>query len=306
MLRFANGRTGDCRARWYSRSAHRLAAMFLLASGVLATSAALADAPRLPVTDQDCPDIHEGKVAFLGVDAHVVVAGTGTKPGPAILYWHGTGTDPLEELERSFDDAARRELREAGGLLVAFTDSTGSGATTSGNGIWHEGDLLLADQVIACAAKQQRIDPTRIHAMGMSAGGLHVALMSYRRAHYLASVATLSGGHLVFRGHDSTVATSSAPDNRLAALIVHGGDSDQHILDFGKTSAAYAATLRSRGHEAIVCQHDQGHAIPATASAAAWRFFQDHAFGSGKIYASGRVPAEIRTLCVASVSTTDP
>lgn len=265
----------------------------------VAVAAGDAGEPRLPAAAGACPDLREGKVAFGGVDVQIVTAGTRDEPGPLILYWHGTGADPLDELERAFDVRARQALRDAGGILVAFLNSTGTGPTTSGNGVWHEGDLALADAVVACAAQRGRIDPWRIHAMGMSAGGLHVATMSYRRAQYIASVVTLSGGHLVYRGQDGTKATSVAPANRYAALVVHGGDSDDYTLEFDVTSRAYADALRSRGHEALLCSHGQGHQIPATVSAAAWRFFQDHRFGSGRSYEAGGLPPEISALCVA-------
>lgn len=258
--------------------------------------------PGLPAATGACPELREGKIAFGGVDVQVVTAGTRAEPGPLILYWHGTGADPLDELDRAFDTRARQALRDAGGILVAFLSSTGLGPTTSGNGVWHEGDFVLADEVVACAAQRRRVDPWRIHAMGMSAGGLHVAAMSYRRAQYLASVVTLSGGHLVYRGQDGTKAISVAPANRYAALVVHGGDSDDYTLAFDVTSRAYADALRSRGHEALLCSHGQGHRIPATVSAAAWRFFQDHRFGSGRSYDAGRLPREIAALCVASVT----
>lgn len=286
-----------------SNAAFRVAVVAALLLVVALPSMAAANGstlPHLPAAAATCPEIREGRVAFGGVAVQVVVAGARGAPGPLILYWHGTGTDPLDELERAFDVHARRELRNAGGTLVAFLGSTSTGPTTSGNGVWHEGDLVLADEVVACAVQHGRVDPRRIHAMGMSAGGLHVATMSYRRAQYLASVVTVSGGHLVYRGRDGTNATSAAPDNRYAALIIHGGDSDDYTLDFDVTSRAYAEALRSRGHEALLCSHGQGHRIPAAVSAAAWRFFQDHAFGSGRSYEAGRLPPEIAALCASS------
>ncbi len=249
---------------------------------LLSLTAALCPAqqPELPEPAQQCPAITEGVVSFLGVDVMIVVAGSADLQGPLILYWHGTGTDPLDELKTAFDAQAQQQLRAMGGLLVAFLDSTGNGQTTSGNGIWSSGDMLLADEVIGCANAAGGIDPDRVHLMGMSAGGLHATAMSYQRAHYVASIAVLSGGHLLFQGQDSTETTASNPDNPFAALIIHGGERDRYILDFQLTSREFAATLQSRGHPVVLCNHRQGHSIPMAVSAAAWGFFRAHPFAS--------------------------
>lgn len=48
----------------------------------------------------------------------------------------------------------------------------------------------LADEIVACLAEANRIDPTHIHSMGMSAGGLQTTAISFVRSAYIASVAT--------------------------------------------------------------------------------------------------------------------
>lgn len=244
--------------------------------------------PAIPQPAELCPEITTGLVSLLDNQVNIVVAGDKTRKGPLILYWHGTGTDPLDELKTAFDQQAREQLHQAGGIFAAFLDSTGEGKSTSGNGIWHEGDLRLADELVGCAHTQGLIDPNRIHVMGMSAGGLHTTAMGYQRAEYIASVVTLSGGHLVYQGQDGTNAHSSAPDNKFAALIMHGGQEDQYILKFQQTSEKYADTLHKRGHKAMLCNHGQAHTIPAGVSDIAWRFFQGSFFNSSEpLFAEG-------------------
>lgn len=252
--------------------------------------------PLLPDATQTCPKITEGTISFLGINVDIIVAGSHQKSGPLILYWHGTGTQASHELETAFNMSAQQKLRQAGGLFAAFVSTSGKGRNTSGNGIWTEYDMTIADEVIACAVKQMNIDPQRIHVLGMSAGGLHSAAMSYQRSHYLASMVSLSGGHLILHGQNATNIQASEPANKLSALIIHGGSSDEYILNFKTTSTAFAETLRARGHDAYLCDHGQGHSIPDSVSQAVWRFFNDHPFGKKSQYTTS-LPKELKDLC---------
>jgi hypothetical protein len=108
----------------------------------------------------------------------------------------------------------------------------------------------------------------------MSAGGLQTTQMSYRRSGYLASVSTYSGGLI------SAVPEMPDPDNLFAAMIFHGGPTDEVIVNFQTLSEAYRDDLRARGHFAFICDHGLGHTIPTDGRASSWQFLQDHPFGT--------------------------
>ncbi len=273
-------------------------------AGALIALSGIADAqsqpvgqPSLPSATDICPEINAGIIDFLGVSVDIVVAGPKQRQGPLIIYWHGTGTKARDELEYAFNSTARQQLHDAGGMLAALEKSSGIGSSTSGNAVWTAHDMLVADEIVACAVAQINIDPQRIHLLGMSAGGLHSTAMSYKRSHYLASIATLSGGHMLLHGQNGTDTQSSQPDNKFAALIMHGGNKDRYILSFDETSNAFADTLRARGHTAYLCNHGKGHTIPAAVSAAVWRFFKDHPFALKDKY-KGVLPSELTNLCI--------
>src|SRR5690606_16148350 len=116
----------------------------------------------------------------------------------------------------------------AGGIVAAPYSDPAAGAfpwfLTTGR--TRMDDLLVADEVLGCALQGVGVDVRRIHSIGMSAGGLQTAQMSYRRSGYLASVVTYSGGLI------SSAPARQDPSNRFAALIFHGGANDVIIMGF--------------------------------------------------------------------------
>jgi hypothetical protein len=250
-------------------------------------------AEMLPQAVGICPQFAEGTFRFLDLDVQIEVAGRTDRAGPLVIYWHGTDTTIGSELPRAFGAPAEDELRDMGGLLVAPLMTTGSGRNTTGNGTWYEGDFRAADEVVACALQQHRIDPARIFSLGMSAGGLEVAAFSYSRSSYIASVVTYSGGHLVFAGLDGTESVPRDPTNKFAALIFYGGPQDSYGLSFAEASQAYRDALVRRGHFAPLCNHRAGHSIPPGIGAVAWRFLLDHPYGG----ISPTLPTGIEQFC---------
>ncbi len=277
-------------------------ATLLVGMPVPASSAGKQLLPKIGTPIVHCPPFVEGPMTIGNHTIRVVTLGREGKAGPMLLYWHGTGTDPMDELATALDGEARRSLRREGGVVVAFLESTREGRSTSGNQVWFERDMDLADRAVECAVAAGRADPARIHAMGMSAGGLHVAALSYRRAHYLAGVISLSGGHLIVNGHDMTPTASSMTENPVAALIIHGGGRDEYILRFAETSAAFADNLRQRGHPVLICDHGAGHTIPAAVSDVAWQFVRTRRFGDPTSLDSIRGSRAARVLCRSSIS----
>lgn len=251
----------------------------------------------LPAPTGTCPELAAGDVTFApaGVEPRAVRLymsdAAATMDGPLVFYWHGTGSQPEEAtygLGKDYID----EVVAQGGIIVApYHDPA------AGDFPWwlvlgeREDDLLLADEVLACAIDQVGVDVRRIHAAGMSAGGLQTAQMSFRRSGYIASAATYSGGFIV-------APPDQDPANPLSAMIFHGGVDDIVVLSFKQTSERYQAGIEDRGGFAFLCDHGMGHTIPqGAAQASVWSFFHDHPFGTKPSpYADG-LPAGFPDYC---------
>ncbi len=202
--------------------------------------------------------------------------------GPLVFYWHGTGASPDTAVAAIGQENLDAILAMGGIVAAPFHDPE------AGDFPWfltlgsRSDDLLVADEVLACAASMVGVDPAHIHSLGHSAGALHTAQMSFRRASYLASVVTYSGGLL-----SAQPPRSDDPNNLFPALIFHGGTNDVVEISFEDASERYWNALHERGHYAAICNTGLGHAIDPDAPASAWRFLSDHPFGAVSPYESG-------------------
>jgi dienelactone hydrolase len=148
-------------------------------------------------------------------------------------------------------------------------------------------DLLLMDEVVACAHETLGVDFRRIHSSGMSAGGLQVGQAAESRSGYLASVAVFSGGQI-------GAPEVQDPENHFAAILFHGGESDKVIINFDEAQESLKDLWDGKGHFTVICNHESGHFIPTPpayevdAPALAWQFLQDHPYGvDPRPYADG-------------------
>jgi hypothetical protein len=263
------------------------------------TDAGAADLPtggpkNLPSPTQPCPEITEGLVTFLGATVRIWVRrGSMDLKGPLVLYWHGTVSNPLEA-NLGLGAAAITEIKNQGGMVAAPRGPTGLTGNQTGGVVWKSGDYALADEIVACAVQQVGIDTRRIHSMGMSAGGLHTSLLTYRRSGYLASVTTYSGGLVPILPPPP----SQDPANKLPAIIAHGGEKDViNNFSFKTASEKYLNNLRSAGHFAFICDHGKGHALPPGGGAMSWQFFQDHPWGASPSPYQGGLPPSMPDYC---------
>lgn len=237
------------------------------------------DARFIPTPSGPCPELVEGTVTFApaGIperDVRIYVGDEAeSADGPLVFYWHGTGSSPMEA-QYGLGNAMSVILAE-GGLVAAPYHDPDAGTwpwfLTVGSG--PEDDLLVADEVLACAIETVGVDLRRIHSIGMSAGGLQTAQMSYRRSGYLASVVTYSGGRL----GDPPLQEENNP---FPAMIVHGGPGDVAVVSFQELSESYRDDLRARGHFAFICDHGGGHVIAPDIRVPAGQFFAAHPFGT--------------------------
>ncbi len=197
-----------------------------------------------------------------------------TLDGPLVFYWHGAGGSPDEAT--SVLGPAMTDVLAAGGIVVALTHDPAAGTfpwfLTAGT---RQDDLDFADEAVACAESTIGIDEHRIHAIGFSAGALHVGQMAFLRTSYLASVVTYSGG-LIARN----APTPDAPDARIAAMALFGGADDVVVISFTTATRNFRDALRRGGHFVFTCDHGMGHTVPRAAIPFAWQFLQDHPYGA--------------------------
>lgn len=253
----------------------------------------------LPRPTGACPQLVEGMitVAPAGVAprrAQVWIStAAATLDGPVVFYWHGTTNAPAQA-EYALGRAQIDAILAQGGVVIAPEHDPAAGILPwfLADGV-RDDDLRVADELLACAAMRVGVDARRIHSVGLSAGGFHTSVMSLRRASYLASVVSYSGGLTA-----TMAPTSDAPGARFAALVLHGGADDKvfpYVLQ--TTSERYVDFIKVRGHFPVLCDHGQGHDIPAAVRASAWRFLQDHPYGATPSpYATG-LPAGFHPSC---------
>jgi poly(3-hydroxybutyrate) depolymerase len=218
--------------------------------------------------------------------------------GPLIISWHSTLPTP-EDAVAWIGQSVINEIKAQGGIVAAPTtadptstrpwDNTPMGPRNS------DSDQRLMDEIVACAVTKVGIDVRRIHATGMSAGGLKTAQVSLRRSGYLASVVVYSGG---------LTAGDNPPDqdpaNPVAAMILYGGVTDISPVDginYTDASNRYLDTMQARGSFAFLCNHGGGHSVPSDSQASAWKFLQDHPFGTKPSPYAMQLPSGFLRYC---------
>jgi hypothetical protein len=253
------------------------------------------DASKLPQVKGTCPNIATGFITVNGTTAQLTV---GSKAGPMVFYWHGTGTD-ASEVEQGLPGTAA-DIRANGGVLASFNDSNGKGDDT-GDAVWYTGDIESADQLLACAIQKNLVDTGRIHTSGYSAGGLQSGAMLFSRSNYLASVLIYSGGPAL-GGLVPGSTTFNDPTNVPATLGAHGAQgSDWLILDFHDGTLAAEDAVKKAGGFAIDCDDNGSHldflTIRGGVGGQAWKFFKDHPYNSKPDPYMGGLPAGYPSYC---------
>ena len=252
--------------------------------------------PVIPSPTGTCPTLANGDVTFrpAGMPPRKVKLALGASgAGPLVLYWHATGSGVAEA---KYALGATHDAIVADGGVIATPYSDPAAGTFEWfivNQSAKLDDFLLADEIVACLAQAQRIDPARIHSTGMSAGALQTTALSFMRSAYVASVATYSGG--VPNGFMPAV---QDPANKFAALIIHGGTSDAVFgVDFKAASESYRAMLAANGHFAAVCAHTKGHEIPLDAAPAVYAMFRAHPYATSPSPFANGLPASFPAYC---------
>jgi hypothetical protein len=243
--------------------------------------------PVLPEITGDCPDLSGGTIDFGSLGGISVQAGAKSNGGGSLIfYWHGTGSSSFEVGEFG----GTSDVLANGGIIIAPSSTGGQGGDCSGTGTFSIGDMDTADQIAACAVKNNGIDPHRIYTTGCSAGGLMAACFAQMRSGYVAAAAPNSGG-LIFPMQFGN------PGHTPALMTMHGGDADFVGIYFRDSSKTADDAFKQAGGFVINCDHGGGHCgAPGDLQAAAWQFMKDHPFGiSPEPYTS--VPANFPSYC---------
>jgi predicted esterase len=249
--------------------------------------------PTLPTTTATCPEFHEGMATMMSAgimrsfQIYIDDAAAAAKDGPFVMYWYGTGGTPPQAVQGLSTEGLQR-IKDAGGVVVAPVHvSTGSFPWISDDDV--NVDFTLMDDLIACAKAKVGIDARHVHMLGFSAGALFTAQTSFKRASYLASVATYSGGGM---------GMFDPPDGKFAAMIFYGGPNDVVLVKFQEASQQYYDALTGAGHFAFQCNHNGGHMIPPVGQNVV-QFFFDHPFGTDPSpYKAAGLPTGFPSYCV--------
>ncbi len=237
-----------------------------------------------------CPEMSEGALDFAsGGSVYSVEIALPAQPegAPVLFAWHwlgGSAEDVLRYLEL-------RSLAEAEGVIVIAPDSDGylyewRFSMPPGD----NPDLLLFEDLLACAHAQWSVDLSRVFTTGMSAGGLWSSYLTVHASQWLAASAPLSGGA------DSW--SYSAPQDDIPVLLTWGGEADTYQgYSFHDSSTYFSDELRTDGHFVVECVHSRGHALPPWGFDYVWRFFTAHPKGLAPEPWLDGLPAEMPDGC---------
>lgn len=251
--------------------------------------------PDIPRPDAPCPTFRSGSQRILDLDTEIVAGTPRETKGPLLLTWHGTGGSGRQALLQ-LPQSVQRDIMARGGLIIAPSDN---GLAREGTdvtfvlGVWYDtADLEYADHIVGCAVERHNVDPRQIYVTGCSAGGLMAGVMALKRSSYVAATAPNSGG---------LAAPLFTPESALhapATMAMHGGATDNVIVNFGDTTRALTEALTPLGAFVVECNHGSGHCgAPASLHERAWEFMLAHPFGTAPSPYAGGLPASFPPSC---------
>jgi hypothetical protein len=257
--------------------------------------------PVLPMAPANCPMLRNGAVANFprasGTNVPVTIyidPSAKSKPdpgGPLIIYWHATLSNPGEVMS-GFGQANIAAVTAAGGVVAAPATTACSGCTTTDDGYWFLEDDVVADEIVACAVQQAKIDVTHIHTLGWSAGGLHTTHVAQARSNYIASFISYSGGLFPLPSTDQN------PANKVAGILTYGDPgSDVVILDFNAQSQSWYKMFQPKGWYSMMCHHPGGHEVDPQIAPLSLRFFKDHPFEVNPEPYASAIPSGYPSYC---------
>jgi len=238
-----------------------------------------------PLTADQCPALVSGENADFpsGPDPRsfqVVLPSDydASQSYPLVFVFHGFGGDGQGML-----DSGAGAWAETGEAIVVAPDGSDVGGEQGWDVFNDETsnvDILFFDDMLTCVSNTWSVDPDRVHATGMSNGGLFTGLLMARRSNVLASVAPLSGGLLGDLADDFRA---------LPVQVLWGGESDEaYDIDFNQAALDLIDLLRGEGSFVVACEHDGGHTLDSAFWDFTFPFLLDHPMDlSAEPYADG-------------------
>ncbi len=229
----------------------------------------------------DCPKFKTGgdqSMTVDGVDREIVAYWPKQPDGPVGLMfaWHGLG-----DSADNFSDALDLEtLARQNNMLVVAPYSLNPLLVTwdylSGGG----NDLLLVDDVRACADQAFDLDLNRVVSTGFSFGALWTTFLTMERSDVFSGTLTFSGGTGPAVGM-----SYSTPATAIPVLVAWGGEDDGYDagmiqVNFEETSLDFAEGLEGDGHTVVRCDHGLGHSLPFDWDVAVTEFLFVQSFGT--------------------------
>ena len=254
----------------------------------------------LPSVTGECPAFVSGDVIFAPSALSEtrkaklwISSAANSLDGPIVIYWHGTSSSP-DEAESGIGADQIQAILDLGGMVLAPYASPES---TPWPWFRVEGyrmdDMILMDEMIACAGMTVGIDVRRIYTVGFSAGAINAIQAGYLRSNYVAALVSYSGGLVPWM----EVPAPQEEDNMYASMVIHGGVTDVAVVQINEISEDYHNAMLAAGHYSTICDHGGGHAIPIDSQPSALQFLLDHAYRDDPDpYASG-LPPEFIEYC---------
>jgi predicted esterase len=171
-----------------------------------------------------------------------------------------------------------------------------------------DGDLVLFDDLRACAAEQHELDLPATSAFGFSGGALFTTVLIRERGDAFAAAVEASGGADISVPIWTTPgAAYGSPPAPLPTLLMSGGEADVWpdpsltLVDFTAATDTLEAGLVTDGHTVVRCRHSSGHTIPQRGYQLALEWAFGHRFGEESPWAGG--PGADDDWCAAGSAT---
>ncbi len=236
---------------------NRLLPLLLLLSCACSstTSSTAPDAPPPaadpPAADPPPPDAPDPRLAGRPYQVYVPKSYDASKPAALVLAFHGYGdNDDGPTLEKYFE---LEPLADTEGFLYVTPNGT---KDKSGQRFWNatdaccDFDTLRPDDVgyvralVADVGKHHAIDPKRVYAVGLSAGGFFAHRLACDASDVFAAVVSQSGATYVD-------ASKCKPTDPLALVEIHGTKDDTVLFDGGHMSYGDVNTDYPSAHDTV-------------------------------------------------------
>jgi poly(3-hydroxybutyrate) depolymerase len=187
------------------------------------------------------------------------------KPAPLVVAFHGMLIDSKDVMPRytELDKAAEKHK-----FLIAFPNAVGKSWGIDPKKV--QADLDLFDGLVAKISADYKVDPQRIHVLGMSNGGYFAHLVGKERSKTVAAVCAHSGP----LGLQTLLGIGA--ERKFPVMIVHGKDDRLFPVSLARENRD---KYQREGHEVKLVEIDGlGHfwGVKANINDRLWEFFAEH------------------------------